>query len=176
VELLSPLAQRDPLLHHFGALLHGVALDDRRSSPLKGEYLARALVVHLLQAHSNASIKKRPDQPSMNGRRLKNVVDYMQCNLDKALTLTDLAGVSGLSETHFSRAFRHDIGLPPHSFLIDLRLQRARELLERTDQTITDISIASGFAQPQYFATAFRRKFGQSPSSWRAARSSIIKK
>jgi AraC family transcriptional regulator len=176
VELLSPLAQRDPILHHFGALLRAEVLEDRQGSALKVEYLARALAVHVLQSHSSVSNTKRPVQPPMNVQRLRNVVDYMQCNLDKAVSLADLAAVSGLSETHFSRAFRRETGSPPHSFLVDLRLHRACELLEHTDQTITDISITCGFERPQYFATAFRRKFGQSPSSWRSARALTIKK
>jgi AraC family transcriptional regulator len=75
-----------------------------------------------------------------------------------------------LSATYFTRAFREAVGKPPHAYLIDLRLERAVDLLEHTRLSITEIALSCGFDQPQYFAAMFRRKFGFTPSLWRMER------
>jgi AraC family transcriptional regulator len=94
----------------------------------------------------------------------------MSANLSRPISLSELAGVCGLSSTHFSRAFREATGKPPHAYLIDLRLKRAVDLLEHTRLSITEIALSCGFDQPQYFATVFRSKFGFTPSLWRIER------
>jgi transcriptional regulator GlxA family with amidase domain len=81
--------------------------------------------------------------------------------------LPQLASLCGLSTPHFTRAFREAVGRPPHAFLINLRLEKARELLEHTPRSITDIAFTCGFEQSQYFATLFCRKLGCTPSEWR---------
>ncbi len=58
----------------------------------------------------------------------------------------------------------------PHRFVSDLRIARARDLLENTDKSVTDIGLAGGFVRPSHFATMFRKRVGMSPSAWRAAR------
>jgi AraC family transcriptional regulator len=91
----------------------------------------------------------------------------MAAHLDQSISLSDLAAVCGISVSHFTRAFRQATGRSPHAFLTDLRLHKAKELLEQTRLNITSIALSCGFAQPQYFATQFRRKLGWTPSAWR---------
>ncbi len=171
LELRFQLPEPDAVLHRYGRLLYEEAAQPRLGSPLLGEGLARALTIHLLRHYSN-----RPDLPSkgpsLHTRKLRQVIDYMYARLDEPIALSELAATAGLSVTHFSRAFRDAAGKPPHAFLIDLRLQKACELLEHSKLSITQIAFECGFEQSQYFATLFRRKLGCSPSAWRAARRS----
>ena len=94
----------------------------------------------------------------------------MRSNLEDDLPLSRLAETSGLSQSQFVRAFRGATGQPPHRYLVGLRVERARALLEQTDMPITFIGLRCGFAQPSHFATSFRAWTGFSPRAWRQAR------
>ena len=94
------------------------------------------------------------------------VVEYMQTNLDRRITLAELAALCDLSPWHFSRAFRETHGHPPHRYLTRLRIQRARELLERTPLSITAIAMATGYS-PQQLVRHFRQASGLPPSEYR---------
>jgi AraC family transcriptional regulator len=154
-------------LHHFGLLIYEEAASGSLGSSLMAACLARALAVHLLRHHSSRTGQVRTPWPTLNTRHLNTVVDYMRTHFDEPIFLQQLAELCGLSATHFTRAFREATGKPPHAFIIDLRLERARDLLERTSLSITEIAFACGFQQSQYFATMFRLKLGCTPSEWR---------
>ena len=94
------------------------------------------------------------------------VVEYMQAHLDRRITLAELAALCNLSPWHFSRAFRETHGNPPHRYLTRLRIQRARELLERTQLSITAIAMATGYS-PQQLVRHFRQASGLPPSEYR---------
>jgi len=94
------------------------------------------------------------------------VVDYMQTHLDQRITLAELAAICDLSPWHFSRAFRETHGHPPHRYLTRLRIQRARELLERSPLSITAIAMATGYS-PQQLVRHFRQATGLPPSTYR---------
>ena len=96
----------------------------------------------------------------------------MRSSLDEDLPLSRLAETSGLSPSQFVRAFRGATGQPPHRYLVGLRVERARALLEQTDMPVTSIGVRCGFEQPSHFATSFRAMTGFSPRAWRQARRS----
>ena len=132
--------------------------------------LTRALVIHLLQHHSTLSPKSEVAPSSLSGGRLQPVIAHMQAHLDEHLPLSSLADLSGLSPSQFARAFRAATGKPPHGYLLDLRIKRARDLLENTDLPVIEVGMQCGFEQPNHFATMFRKAVGLSPRAWRVAR------
>ena len=94
----------------------------------------------------------------------------MNANLAENMSLSQLAALVGLGPVQFARAFRAATCVPPHQFLIGLRLDEARHLLERTRLPVTHIVSRCGFDQPSHFATTFRKRMGLTPSACRAAR------
>ena len=134
--------------------------------------LTRALCVHLLRSHSNLNPAPPVSPPSLGASRLQRVIEHMRSRLDEDLPLTRLAETSGLSPSQFVRAFRGATGQPPHRYLIGLRVERARALLEQTDMPVTAVGVRCGFEQPSHFATSFRALTGFSPRAWRQARRS----
>lgn len=106
----------------------------------------------------------RPDQASLLVTR---VYGYIRANLDRALTVGDLAEVAGYSRAHFSRMFAAEAGLAPAEFVSQERMRLASRLLPNTALSIKEISAACGFADPNYFAKAFRTSFGVSPTGFR---------
>jgi AraC family transcriptional regulator len=170
VNLTPRVAALDPVLHHLGTVLRFEASHSGSGSRLMADSLVRARCVQLLRSHSDLSAAAWPSRPTLSFPRLNRVVNHMRANLDRPMSLSELAGVCGLSATHFSRAFRQALGNPPHAYLINLRLARAIDLLEHTRLPVTEIALSCGFEQSQYFATLFRRKFGLTPSRWRIER------
>ena len=171
VDLVPRLAVPDPVLHHYGHLLREEAAHQCPGSEIVVHALTRALAIHLLRHHSNRAAMMPAPPRKASSRRMKELIDFMRMHFDEPVSLPQLASLCGLSTPHFTRAFREAVGQPPHTFLINLRLEKARELLEHTPRSITDIAFTCGFEQSQYFATLFRRKLGCTPSEWRRRRS-----
>jgi transcriptional regulator of acetoin/glycerol metabolism/AraC-like DNA-binding protein len=99
-------------------------------------------------------------------RRLREHID---AHLDENIGLDRLAAAAGLSVHYFARAFRQSFGEPPHSYVLRRRIERAQEMLKRTDQPLSEIALAVGFSDHSHFARYFRRLVGVTPSAarWR---------
>ncbi len=100
---------------------------------------------------------------------VRRVQELMEAEPGRSWRLAELARRAGLSPQHLSECFTRDIGLPPHRYLVRLRVERARELLARSDLSVTDIALELGFASSQHFATAFKAQTGRSAAQWRRA-------
>lgn len=105
-------------------------------------------------------------------RQLRCVSDHLQDHLADDVSLAELAALVGLSPHHLCRAFKASTGQPPHRWRLARRIERARELLEGTDMSITDIAAAVGYEDPSQLAAVFRRTLGLSPSQYRRERRS----
>ena len=134
--------------------------------------LARALAVHLLRFHSPRSPRSLESRDALPPPRLRIVLERMRASFDEDLTLGRLAALAGLSPSHFARSFRQATGESPHRYLIGLRIERARSLLETTDLPIIEVGLRCRFDGPSHFATAFRKVTGHSPRAWRLLRRS----
>jgi len=94
---------------------------------------------------------------------------FMDERLDQSFPVSDVADACGLSVNHFSRAFRRSMGKPPHRWLLDRRIEKARELLRDTSLSLADIALACGFAEQSHFTRVFTRTVGMPPGAWRRA-------
>ncbi|MGF6177842.1 AraC family ligand binding domain-containing protein [Ensifer sp. 4252] len=105
---------------------------------------------------------------SQEYRTMQHVIQHIMANLEHPLPVETLAEVSGLSRAHFSRVFAASEGMPPAEFVLRKRLQRATKLLTKAAHlSVKEVSIMSGFEDPNYFAKVFRRCFGASPTEFR---------
>lgn len=100
----------------------------------------------------------------------RRVIDHVLAHLDMPIRVEDLAGVTRLSTSHFSRAFKLSFHVSPHAYVIALRLARARALMLESDEQMSQIAAACGFADQAHFSRAFRRKTGCAPGFWRRER------
>lgn len=96
-------------------------------------------------------------------RRMDRVLDRIDVDYARPLTLDDLARTAGLSSFHFARTFRRLVGLPPHRYLGAVRLGHAVRLLEQ-GAPVTRACFDAGFGSLSHFTNAFRLRFGTSPS------------
>ncbi len=100
--------------------------------------------------------------------RIHKVLDYINDNIGRDLSLQTLAKVSCFSRFHFHRIFTAQIGETPVDFVKRLRLERAAGMIiTRASQSITDIALSCGFSSSSVFARAFKEQFEISPTEWR---------
>jgi transcriptional regulator GlxA family with amidase domain len=99
--------------------------------------------------------------------RVQHTIERMQEQLHCRLMIAELADVVELSVAHLTRLFRTDTGMTPHAFLHDLRMTRARILVERTSLPIRDVMAQVGISDRSHFARDFRRAHGLSPRALR---------
>ena len=173
VELVPCFSTPDATLDQLAKLLAAEAaqpLDPAHSAMV--DALERAIAIAVLRGHSTLGRPAPRDPLRTAPARIRRVLDYVREDTSSASTLKEMASIAGLSPTHFGRAFRATTGMPPHKYLQDLRMERARRLLETTKLSITQIALECGFEQSTSFATSFKKLVGVSPRMWRAERKS----
>jgi len=99
--------------------------------------------------------------------RLRKVVELVHAEMERDLSLDQMADVTGLSVTHFSEMFRQSTGQTPHQFVLHRRVERAKELLRAAEMRVLDVAVACGFKSQQHFARVFRSMCGASPTQYR---------
>jgi transcriptional regulator GlxA family with amidase domain len=99
--------------------------------------------------------------------RIESVRHFLEANLRQDLDLHTLSRHALISPYYLNRAFRAQVGVPPHRYLIGLRVDRAAELLLHTPLTVTQICHRVGFGSLSHFITTFRRHRGLSPARYR---------
>ena len=105
---------------------------------------------------------------TLPGSTLRRVTEHIQAHLDQDLTLA-LGAVVYMSPYHFARRFQHSTGLPPHRFVAQQRIARARAFVATQEQSVAQISRLVGFRTPSHFTTVFRRVTGLTPGAYRTA-------
>ncbi len=93
----------------------------------------------------------------------RRALELMDAQLDASLTVDSLAREVDLSPAHFARAFKETMGRAPHRYLLTLRLQRARRLLDAPNAVLSDVALRAGFADQAHFTRLFKREFGVTP-------------
>jgi len=98
---------------------------------------------------------------------MRRVREYVETHLCESIDLAALAGIAGLSLYHFARAFKQSAGVTPHHYLVERRVSRAQEMLARTEMSLSEIALATGFSDQSHFARHFRQTLGTTPGQFR---------
>lgn len=173
VEILPLLGARDPQIERIGLSLKAeVEAEGLLGGRLYVESLATALAITLIRDHSSlgrAAVRKaaREHNGGLSRRALKDAIDYVGDNLEKDLKLAEIAGAAHMSPYHFSRLFKESTGLTPHQYVIERRIQRAKELLRGTTLPIAEIALSCGFANQSHLNRHFKRLLGVRPKALR---------
>ena len=109
---------------------------------------------------------RAPDQAS--AQLVKEAQDYVATHFATEITREEIAAALGVSPSYVSRVFRRYTGMALWDYVNSFRITRARELLEHSDMTVTEIAFATGFNEPAYFSRMFRKFTGKSPRHFRS--------
>jgi AraC family transcriptional regulator len=157
----------DPELRNLLLLLLRESETEGQSGTLYAESLIVALATRLLYAARLERLPANAGVSPLPPRLLRRVLERMQADLSSNIDLTTLAAESGYSRGHFLRTFRAATGQTPHRYLLEMRLAKAQTLIARRLIPLIDIALACGFSSHAHLATAFRSRFGLSPSAYR---------
>lgn len=169
VELVSQLTIQD---RQIALLMTAMQSDLEAGSPagsLYGESLGAALGTYLSQRYGTIAPKLEEYKGGLPKPRLNRVREYIENNLENNVSLTELAEVAGVSLYHFAKAFKQSMGATPHQYVLDRKVDRAKELLRDPNRSVLEASARTGFVDQSHFTKIFRRLVGVTPTEFRNA-------
>ena len=149
------------LFEEFGKLCHSNNLTDR----LK----VKAIILNLLAEYICLAGRQTNIFFDRQDEDMRNVLSYINENFRRNLTTEELAAVCHLHPTHFIRAFKLKTAQTPHRYITDIRMEYARQLLDRSNRSIVEIAEDAGFYDPAHFSRMFKRYFAMTPTQYRNA-------
>ena len=102
--------------------------------------------------------------------QVRRATQLMLSRIADRVSLAEIAGSCGLSPNYFSRLFKRSMGTSTYQWLLEQRIDRSQMLLATTDDSLSDIACACGFADQAHFTRAFSRRAGTTPLVWRRRR------
>lgn len=167
VELAEEIGSSDPLLEQLALALDSSVQQRSTTSRLYVDSLGVALAAQLAERHSSTPRVVRPRVVGLADRELQVATDLMHERLATGVSLAELAGAVGLSESQFARAFKARVGEPPHRHLMGLRLDHAQRLLRTTELPLAEVATASGFAHQEHLTRVMRARLDTTPGAVR---------
>jgi AraC family transcriptional regulator len=143
-------------------MLENPTFDDQPYFEALGILLAHE-VVH---AHSAAPVSQPPARGGLAPWQQRIVTSYIEEHLTETISLATLASLVRLSPYYFCRAFKQSLGVPPHRYHINQRIERAKRMLLERGQSVTHIGLALGFGETSSFSAAFRKATGTTPTGF----------
>jgi AraC family transcriptional regulator len=108
------------------------------------------------------------------GAALRRVLEHIETNLHRDPPLAELSALVHMSLFHFARLFKASTGLPPHRFVVQQRIEHAKQLLARADVSIAAVGRDVGFRTASHFTSAFHRVTGLTPTAYRAQQAAAM--
>ena len=129
--------------------------------------LSTEIAICLVRELNNNTIQWLDRQSRYDSQGIKRVIDFMEENISKEFSYSDIANVSHYSPYYFSRMCKSETGKSPYEYLLELRIQKAKDLLQGHKYTITEICFICGFNNPSHFTSSFKKKSGVTPTAYR---------
>ena len=164
--LYLTLSRKNDIVHVMNRILR-----ERMKYQVWGDFLSCLLIIELFVLLSR-TLKQEWEQSAKN-RNLKlhellNIAkEYIDNNYDKDLTLTQVAKYIFLSDSYFAHSFKDKFGISPKSYILKVRIEAAKEYLEKTDLKVADVAKSVGFSSQQRFNDIFRKHENITPLTYR---------
>lgn len=166
VEIEYRVMFTDPTILHVAQLFKSEILNGGLAGKLYTESLANVLAVHLLRKYSGFVVAAVQNEP-LDAPKLNQIKDLIEARLADSLTLAHMAAMVHMSPFHFARTFKAATGQPPHAYLTQRRIERAKMLLSITRLPIAEVANRVGFSNQSHFTAQFRKATGTTPKTYR---------
>jgi AraC family transcriptional regulator len=164
--LLTLPPTTDPLIWQLVMALKNTLATNPTNSCFYAESLTTALAAHLIQHYATRVHVLRSYRGGLPQHKLKQALEYINEHLSQDLSLDTLAIELNISQFYLCRLFKQSIGISPHAYLVQQRIERSKQLLKDKNNRILDVAIACGFANPSHFAKCFRKQIGITPKQF----------
>jgi AraC family transcriptional regulator len=169
---------RIELIPHFmteqDALIQGIfcALREEIESSKIGGYLLidslkTTLAIHLLRNYCTTQPKLSSYADGLSCLKLQQVTEYINEHLHQDVKLIELAAIAQMSPYHFLRLFKQSMGVTPHQYILQRRIEKAKYLLQHSELSIADVAASVGFCDQSHFTRYFKRIVGITPKQLR---------
>ena len=166
VELLPTFAKPDPLIHHLGVNLKA-NLDSNSYDRLYAESLFNLLSTHLLRHYAKKEFLPKNYSDGLSTRQLKLAKSYINGNLEHPIKLNDIASLLGISQFYFCHLFKKSTGIAPYQYVIQQRVEKAKNLIKKSQLPLVEISYECGFSSQSQMTQHFRKQVGITPKVYR---------
>lgn len=163
VKIVPKFAGFDPLIQGVGLALKAELEAGGTSSSLFAESAATMLAVHLLRHHSAQKYTIPDYKGRLSRSKLQQAIEYINEHLNKDVSLEAIAAQVGMSRYHFSRLFKQSMYLSVHQYVIQKRVEYAKQLLLHNDLSISQVASLVGFANQSHLSYHFKRSTGITP-------------
>ncbi len=168
----APLPFSDPLV---GAAAQQIVNELQKGRLADQGFLERLTGIMLEQTFR---VLTTPNTAFINPRhaqfsRLQAVLNHIHEHLSEDLSAPSLAKLAGVSLTHFRRLFEEAMGTPPHRYILNVRLEQARQLLGMSSTPIAHIAQECGFSSQSHLTACFRQVHATTPASYRVAMAGV---
>ena len=167
LEIVPQFATSDSRLSQIAQWLLLELHQQQMGSRLYVESLITMLEVHLLRSYSVFKPTIPDYQGGLAKYKLDRAIAFIHENLAGDFKLQDLATLVDLSPYHFARMFKQSTGMTPHQYLVEQRIDRAKELLHQTQIGVGEIGYLVGYKNASHFARVFRQQTRVSPTDYR---------
>lgn len=157
----------DPVVRHLRPCLQTAYARPSEMCSRCLDNLETAIQAYLRHTHSVIPFAPPATRGGLAPWQSRRAQEMMRSRLDEAVPVADLARALSLSPAHFARAFKQTTGQPPHRWLMEQRIDKAKQLLIGTTLSLGEIALACGFADQSHFTRLFSRVTHSSPGAWR---------
>lgn len=153
----------DPRIMALAQLIAAECANPQPLHDLYGDGLSLAVIIDLMKLNRTEPRKRS----QLATWQLRRAIDYVEENCLRSIRLEELASLTGLSQSHFSHAFKASTGCAPHQWQMKARLERAKQLLLKRGMPLMTVAAETGFADQAHFTRVFRKTIGTTPARWR---------
>ncbi|MDF5731441.1 MAG: AraC family transcriptional regulator [Rhizonema sp. PD38] len=159
--------KHDPAIANFAKQFHAELEYRCYRGSLYGESIALAFSLYLLEKYSRRSRSIPRSHGKLSGLQLRQLIEFTHEYLSEDLSLIDLANSLNLSPYHFARLVKSTLGQSPHQYVLQLRIERAKQLMTFRERfSLSEIASQVGFYDHAHFTKAFKRVVGISPKQF----------
>jgi AraC family transcriptional regulator len=162
--------RHDALTRGLAELQKELSIQDNVFPLMADGWMLQALA-HMVRVTNAKEPVGAGQSSSLTPRQLRRAMDFMRAHLSGNISLEQLASVCDLSVNYFARAFKKCTGVPPHRWLVEMRLEKAKDLLLNTKTPLAEVAVACGFVDQSHLTKTFVRATGNTPGEWRHERS-----
>jgi AraC family transcriptional regulator len=135
--------------------------------------IAKAVSLTRIWQESSTNDHEMPARGGLAPWQVSQSKNYIERNLSNTIKIRDIAHMVGLSGSYFFQAFRCTVGITPHTYIVQRRVECAQRMILLTDRKLSDIALECGLSDQSHLTRLFRSVVGVSPGVWRRTHSSI---